>query len=86
MAQAQQNETDRNYDAFLAQLPQIMGKYAGMYALLHECQIVEYYRGSLEATLAGAKRFGLGAFSVQEVTDEPEHLGFYSYVGGSGPY
>lgn len=83
MAQAQ-NETDRNYDAFLAQLPQIIDKHAGTYALMHECEIVGYYGGSLEATIAGAKKFGVGAFSVQEVTEEPEHLGFYSYVGGSG--
>lgn len=86
MAQAHNSETDRNYDAFLAQLPHILEKHAGLYALLHECEIVDYFPGSLEATLAGAKRFGLGAFSVQEVTEEPEHLGFYSYVGGSGPY
>lgn len=80
------SQTDRNYEAFLARLPELLRDHAGSYALLHNGEVVDFHPSSLAATIAGTKTFGLGGFSVQEVTDKPEHLGFYSYVGGSGPY
>jgi len=86
MSQAAQNQVDTNYTAFEAVLPEILAAHSGEFALLHQGEIVEYFETSLAATIAGAKRFGLGDFSVQEVSAEPEHLGFYSYVGGTGDY
>ncbi len=84
MAQEALSEIDRNYEAFLAQLPAIVANHAGQYALLHRREIVAYFESSLSATLAGIRQFGEGEYSVQEVSAEPEHLGFYSYVGGTG--
>ncbi len=81
-----QTETDRNYDAFISLLPNLIREHSGDFALLHDCEIVEYFGSSIEAVMVGARKFGIGAFSVQEVTDGPEHLGFYSCVGGSGDY
>ena len=80
------NQVDRNFEAFLDKLPDLIPDHAGTFALLHDCKVIDFFRSSLEATVEGAKRFGTGQFSVQEVTDEPDHLGFYSYVGGSGTY
>ena len=79
-------QTDLNYEAFEAMLPKLLREHAGSFALMHDSQIVDFFASSLEATLEGAKRFGADRFSVQEVTAEPEHLGFYSYVGGSGTH
>ena len=84
MSVGQMTQTDLNYEAFINQLPQLLREHAGRYALLHDCKVVDFFANSLAATLEGAKKFGLGEFSVQEVTDKPDHLGFYSYVGGSG--
>lgn len=78
------SEGDLNYEAFKAVLPEILAERAGQFALMHSQQIVDYFASSLEATIAGLKKFGEGRYSVQEVTDKPEHLGFYSYVGGTG--
>lgn len=86
MGAAQINEIDRNYDAFLAKLPDLLKEHEGRFALLHNCEVVALYNTSLEATVEGSKRFSLGKYSVQEVTGEPEHLGFYSYVGSAGAY
>lgn len=84
MAHEASSEADRNYDAFLAVLPEIISSHAGQYALLHDGEIVAYHPTSLAATLVGLREFGGGRYSVQEVSAEPEHLGFYSYVGGAG--
>jgi hypothetical protein len=86
MAQAAQTQVDSNYEAFEAVLPDILEAHAGQFALISSGEIVEYFENSLAATLAGARRFGVGRYSVQEVTDQPENLGFYSYVGGTGDY
>jgi hypothetical protein len=86
MPQAAQAQVDTNYDAFEALLPKILAAHAGQFALMSGGEIIDYFENSLTATLAGARRFGVGGFSVQEVTDQPENLGFYSYVGGTGDY
>jgi hypothetical protein len=83
MAHEAPSEVDRNYEAFLAVLPDIISAHAGKFALLHDCQIVGYFDTALAATLDGHREFGAGWYSVQEVTSEPEHLGFYSYVGSA---
>lgn len=77
-------EVDKNYEAFQALLPEIIAQHAGQFALLHRGRVVAYFESSLSATLSGLQKFGEGKYSVQEVTAEPEHLGFYSYVGGTG--
>jgi hypothetical protein len=86
MPQAAQTQVDSNYKAFEAILPDILQTHGGQFALISSGEIVEYFENSLAATLAGARRFGVGGFSVQEVTEQAEHLGFYSYVGGTGDY
>ena len=86
MQPASHNEADRNYAAFQELLPKIVLSHRGQFALLHDAMIVDYFESSLAATLDGARKFGLNRFSVQEVTTETEHLGFYSYVGGTGDY
>jgi len=86
MPQAAQAQVDNNYVAFEALLPKIIKTHAGQFALMSSGEIVDYFDNSLAATLAGARRFGVGGFSVQEVTDQADNLGFYSYVGGAGDY
>lgn len=80
------NQVDLNYEAFLEKLPELMADHAGSFVLLHNRKVIDFFRSSLEATLEGSKRFGPDDFSIQEVSDEPDHLGFYSYVGGTGTY
>ena len=84
MTQQTPSQVDLNYEAFVAQLPQILDRRRGQYALLHEGEIVDYFGSALDAAIEGHGRFGEGAYSVQEVTDESDNLGFYSYAGGAG--
>lgn len=84
MAAQDISEADKNYDAFMAALPDLSSDLRGKYALLHDARIVSFHDNSLIATIEGMRAFGQGRYSVQEVAAEPEHLGFYSYVGGAG--
>lgn len=83
MATIPKSETERNYAAFLSQLPDLEQTYGGKFALLHAQKVVEYFDSAADAVMAGMRRFGQGAYSVQEVTGEVENLGFYSYAGGA---
>jgi hypothetical protein len=84
MSTERPSEADRNYEAFVTTLPSLSPDLRGKYALMHDAGIVSFHDNSLSATLEGIRTFGQGEFSVQEVAAEPEHLGFYSYVGGTG--
>ena len=77
-------EVDRNFDAFRGMLPDLLQKAPGKFALLHKQGLVELFDNSVTAVIAGIQRFGEDAYSVQEVSDQPDDLGFYSYAGGAG--
>lgn len=77
------SETERNYAAFMSQLPDLLQTHEGQFALLHAQTVVDYFESAADAVLEGMRRFGRGAYSVQEVTGEVENLGFYSYAGGA---
>lgn len=64
-------------------LPKLLDKFKGQYALMHGEKVADYFDNPADAVVEGLKRFGQGAYSVQEVTDAVESLGFYSYAGGS---
>lgn len=83
MSAIPRGETERNYAAFMSQLPDLLAAHAGQYALLHGQRIVDYFDNAAAAVMAGVAQFGQGAYSVQEVTAEVENLGFYSYAGGA---
>lgn len=78
------DEVDRNYEAFIAELPSILPHHQGQFALLHDRHVVTYCGSALAAMVEGVTRFGEGRYSVQEVTTDCDNLGFYSYAGGSG--
>lgn len=81
MDQARQKlEVDRNYDAFLRALATILPTHRGQYALMRQGKIVGYFDRPGAANIAGFERFKDGVFSIQEVTDEPIDLGFWSHV------
>ncbi len=69
-----------NYAAFAAQLPELLRSHPGEFALMRDERIVGFFGSGRDAYLAGCERFGLGGFSVQEVTDVPADLGFFSHA------
>lgn len=77
---AQSREVDRNYDAFVRVLSSLLPAHRDRYALMRDAKIVEIFDKPGEAHAAGVDRYADGIFSIQEVTDEPIDLGFWSHV------
>lgn len=80
-ANRQREEVDLNYDAFMRMLGSILPEHRDQLALMREGKIVGYYTTPREALSAATALFPDQVFSIQEVTDEPIDLGFWSHVG-----
>ena len=76
----QRQEVDRNYDAFMRMLGSILEEHRDQLALMRDGRIVGYFETPREALVAAAELYPDGIFSIQEVTDEPIDLGFWSHV------
>lgn len=77
---ASQKTIDDNYAAFERVLPDIMQQHAGRFALMRDAKIVDFYDTARDAVTAGACLYEDGEFSVQEVTQTPVNLGYFSYA------
>lgn len=75
-----QQEVEANYAAFQRVLRQIIGTHRNEYALMRDEAIIGYFSKPGDAYRAGVERFPDERFSIQEVTDEPIDLGFFSHV------
>lgn len=79
-AERQRREVDRNYDAFMRMLGSILPQHRDQLALMRDGEIVGYFDTPRQALVAASERFEDRIFSIQEVTDEPIDLGFWSHV------
>jgi hypothetical protein len=73
-------EVDRNYDYFQRNLTTFMHDHAGEYAVLKARKVLEFFHRPGEAYRYAIATIPDGIFSIQEVTDEPIDLGFFSHV------
>lgn len=71
---------DRNYRAFVRQLPDLMDTHAGQFALMRNEVPVEFFDSEDAAITAGEARFADDSFSIQEVTRRSVDLGFFSHA------
>jgi hypothetical protein len=78
--QQQRIEVDRNYDAFARTLGGIMQDHRDQFALMRDGAIVAYFDKPGDAYREGMSRYDDMVFSIQEVTDEPIDLGFWSHA------
>ena len=76
----QREEVDRNYDAFTRVLADLLPEHRDQWVLMRSEKIVGIYVKPGEANLAGVEQFEDGIYSIQEITDEPIDLGFWSHV------
>lgn len=79
-AKRQRQEVDRNYNVFMRMFGDIIGEHRDELALMRDGRIIAYFDEPGDAYRAGLARFPDGIFSIQEVTDEPIDLGFWSHV------
>lgn len=74
----QQNEVDRNYEAFKQMLSELMESDPGRFALLHNRELVACFDTNRDAVQAGKKLLKDQPFSVQKITSKPVDLGYFS--------
>jgi hypothetical protein len=79
-AARQKLEVDRNYDAFTRMLGSLLPDHRDELALMRDGRIVGFFETPRQALHAATDQFPDGIFSIQEVTDEPIDLGFWSHV------
>lgn len=76
----QKRQVDANYDAFVRLLGTLLPDHRDQLALMRDGEVEGFYATPREALQAAATKFPDGIFSIQEVTDQPIDLGFWSHV------
>ena len=75
----QQEQVDRNYEAFTKLLPTIIQTHRNKFALMKDQEIIGYYTSADDAKLTGELLYKGEPFSLQRVTDGSIDLGFFSH-------
>ena len=75
-----QEEVDRNFAFFQKELPKLLPKHSGKFALMRDGQITGFYDTVQDANTAATQLYADGLFSIQKVTEEIGDLGFYSHA------
>ena len=74
-------QVKKNYDAFVAQLPDLIKTHPGRFALMREGAIIEFFDTPRDAYAAGSKMYtDEKRFSIQQVVEAPVDLGFFSHA------
>jgi hypothetical protein len=74
----QDEEVDRNYEAFKKMLGSLLPEHRDQLALMRGERIVGFFDTARDLLEAAHERFPDDIFSIQEVTDEPFYLGYLS--------
>ncbi len=81
MPDAQSDQVEQNYLAFIKRLPELLPEHAGKYALMRDGEIVEFFDSAGDAYAAGVNLYKADSrFSIQEVVDTSVDLGFFSHA------
>lgn len=78
---AQQQEVDRNYEAFKKLLPDLLESDPGRTALMRDGKVIACFDTDRDAIEAGRKIFEDRRFSIQEITRRRIDLGIFSRAG-----
>jgi len=79
--QDRQAEVDENLAFFVQEMPSLNSGHAGKFALIRHKAIIGYYDTVVDAVGTGNKMYADKLFSVQQVTDVPVDLGYFSHAG-----
>ena len=80
MAVAREAEIEQNYQFFQGRVGELIKDHAGEFAVLKNREIIKLCDTVAEAIAVGYSQDESGLFSIQEVTDEPLDLGFFSHA------
>lgn len=81
---ARREAMEVNFQAFEKLLGSLLPSQAGRFAVLHDANLVETFDSLNDAIAVAHDKFIDGNFSIQEVTNEPLDLGFYSHARFEG--
>ena len=79
-ARDHRSEVEKNYAAFKAHLRELLDTHPGKQALLHDGEIIEILDTLSDAIKFGNLKFGVGNYTVQEITNRPAELGWHSHA------
>lgn len=71
-------EIEKNLRAFQSKLPALLKSDNGRFALLRDEEIVGVFDTMRDAKFVGDRFLEDGRYSIQEITDIPVDLGFFS--------
>ena len=74
-----------NLRFFRTLLPSLINEHRGRYALLRDETLVGVYDTVRDAKLTADRFFEDGNYSIQQITETPVNLGFYSHAGFVSP-
>jgi hypothetical protein len=77
-------EIDRNLIAFQSVMTRYLDNHRGDFAVIRDQGVVGICRTFKEAISQAHSRFDDGLFSIQEITDQPVDLGFFSHASSNG--
>ena len=80
----QQQEVDRNYEAFKKVLPALLESDPGRTALMRDGEVIACFDTDRDAIEAGRAFFEDRPFSIQEITRRRVDLGYFSHAGVFG--
>jgi hypothetical protein len=78
--ESREQEVSKNYEAFQRQLPQLLQTHAGKFALMRHEQVVEFFDSTGDAVKYTRVNYSDGLYSVQQVTQQIEDLGYFSHA------
>ncbi len=78
-------ELRQNYDAFLRDLPALIGDHEGQHVVMRHGEVVDFFDSVRDALNGARERFDDDLFSVQKVTGPVADLGWYSRASSNSP-
>jgi hypothetical protein len=78
--ESQRAEVQANYEAFESELPSLMKRHKGKFAVYRHRQLLEFVDDYSVAEAFGRSRFNDGLFSIQEVTQESLDIRWFKYA------
>lgn len=75
-----QEEVDRNFDAFMKELPSLLLTRRGQFAVLRDEKVTGFYDTIRDAHTAASQLYPDGLFSIQQITNSVGDLEFYSHA------
>ena len=81
VADNQQQEVDRNYEAFKKMLPDLLKSDPGRVALMRGGEVVMCFDTERDAIEVGCRFFEDRRFSIQKIRSRPVNLGYFSHFG-----